>query len=101
MHQNSSGVVDHILNDLLGGENLVYLSSDATGQPWPGTEGFFGVLLEIVFNGNDTFLEKSFDFGLTVLPSDENGRKEINVSDQTTDIPPLAAGVSPTHQPSM
>ena len=30
--QDPSGVVDHIVGDLLGGEDLVYLNGDVTGE---------------------------------------------------------------------
>ena len=65
--QDRSGVVDHVINDLLSGEDLVYLSSDATGKPWPGTERLLGVFLEILFNGEDALFEESLCFGLTVI----------------------------------
>lgn len=77
MFQDSSSIVDHIIDDLPGGKNLMYLSGDATGQPWPGTERIFGVLLEIVFDGNDTLFEKSFGFGLTVVLPDSERRSML------------------------
>ena len=65
--QDRSGVVDHIFNDRLGREDLVYLSSDTTREPRPGTERLLGVLLEILFDGDDALFKESFGFGLTVL----------------------------------
>ena len=67
MLQDPSSVVDHIIDDLLGGEDLVYLGSNATGKPWPGTERLLGVLLEILFDWDDTLFEECFGFGLTVI----------------------------------
>ena len=55
MLQDPSGVVDHIVNDLLCREDLVYLSRDATGDPWSGTDEIFGVLLEVIFDWDDGF----------------------------------------------
>jgi len=67
MLQDRSGVVNHIIDDLLSGEDLVYLSSDATGKPRPGTERLLWVLLEILFDGEDALFKESFGFGLTVI----------------------------------
>jgi hypothetical protein len=36
--QDPSGVVYHIIDDLLGGEDLMNLSGDPTGEPWSGAE---------------------------------------------------------------
>ena len=74
MLQDPSSVIDHIIDDLLCGKDLVYLSSNATSEPWPGTEGFLGVFLEVLFVGNDTLFEESFGFGLTVILPDEKDR---------------------------
>ena len=71
MFRDPSGVVDHIFNDLLGGEDFVYLSGDATGRPWPGLEIILGVLLEVVFYGDDALSEEGFGFGLTVVLPDD------------------------------
>jgi len=71
MLQDPSGVVDHIFDDLLGGEYLLYLSGDATSEPWSGTEGLFGVFLEVVFDWDDTLFEEGLGFGLTVILPDK------------------------------
>ena len=65
--QDPSSVVDHPFDDLLGRENLVYLSGDATGEPWSGTEKIFWVLLEVFLDWHDALIEESFGFGLTVV----------------------------------
>ena len=98
MLQDLSGVVDHIIDDLLGGENLVYLSSDATGEPRPGIEGILGVALEVFFDGEDTSLEESFGFGLTVILPDKTNEKQINTLNQTAAFP--ERGEFPTYQSS-
>jgi len=58
----------------------LYLSGNATGEPWPGTEGLFGVLLEVVFDWDDTLFKEGFGFGLTVILPD----KKISVLNLTT-----------------
>jgi len=78
MLQDPSGVIDHIVDDLLCGEDFVYLSGDATGEPWPGTERLFGVLIEVILVWDDALLEKRFGFGLTVvLPDEESGHRMV------------------------
>lgn len=71
MFQDPSGIIDHILDDLLGGEDFAYLSGDATGKPWPRLERILGVFLEVVFYGDDALFEEGFGFGLTVVLPDE------------------------------
>jgi hypothetical protein len=75
--QDPSGVADHVIDDLLGWEDLAYLSGHAAGEPWPGAEELFGVLLDVVFDGEDTLLEESFGFGLTIVLPDEKLNKSI------------------------
>lgn len=65
--QDPSGLVDHIINNPLGREDLLYLSCDATGEPWSGTKRLFWVLLEVIFDWHNPLFEKSFGFGLTVV----------------------------------
>jgi hypothetical protein len=65
--QDPSSIIDHVLNDLLSREDLLYLSSDATGEPRSGTERLFGVLLEIIFDWDNTLFEESFSFSLAVV----------------------------------
>ena len=95
MLQDLGRVVDHIIDNLLSREDLVYLSSNATSEPWPGTEGFLGVFLEVLFVGNDTLFEESFGFGLTVILPDEKGSIPSNKLSVISRI-----GVSATYQSS-
>ena len=67
-----SGFVDHIFNDLLSREDLVYLSGDATGKPRSGAERLFRMLLEVVFVWYNTLVKESLDLRLTVLLPDRN-----------------------------
>ena len=76
MFQDPSGVVDHILDDLLGGEDFAYLSGDATSKPWPGLERILGVFLKVVFYGADALFEESSGFCVTVVPPDERKKKK-------------------------
>jgi hypothetical protein len=64
--QDPSRIVNHVIDDLLSGENLAYLSGDATGEPWSGLDRIFGVLLEVVFDWDDTLLEESLGLSLTL-----------------------------------
>ena len=75
--QDPSGVADHVIDDLLRWEDLAYLSGDTAGEPWPGAEELFGVLLDVVVDGEDTLLEESFGFGLAVVLPDEKLIKSI------------------------
>ena len=65
--QDPRGVIDHIIDDLLSGEDLAYLNSCATGGQRPGAGRLLRMLLEVDFVGDDTSLEKSFGFGLTII----------------------------------
>ena len=66
-----SGIVGHIFDNLLGGENFVYLSSDTTSEPWSGAKKLFGVFLEIVFNREDTSVKEGLGLSLAVILPDE------------------------------
>ena len=61
-----SGIVGHIFDNPLGGEDFVYLSSDATSEPWSGTKKLFGVFLEIVFDREDTLIKEGLGLSLAV-----------------------------------
>lgn len=77
MFQDPSRIANHILDDLLGGEDFVDLCSDASGEPRSGAERVFGVLLEIVFDWKNTLLEESLGLGLAVvLPMQTNQRPD-------------------------
>lgn len=65
--QDPSRIVNHVIDDLLSGEDLVYLGSDTTSEPWSGTDRLFRVLFEIVFYWDDTLLEESLGFSLTIF----------------------------------
>ena len=69
--QNPRRVDDHVFDDLLGGKDLAYLGGDATGEPWSGAERVLGVLLQVVFDWNDTSRKESFGFSLTVVLPDQ------------------------------
>ena len=66
MLQDPSRIVNHVIDDLLSGEDLAYLSGDATSEPWSGLDRIFRVLLEVVFHWDDTLLEESLGFSLTL-----------------------------------
>ena len=66
-----SGIVGHIFDNLLGGEDFVYLSSDTTSEPWSCTKKFFGVFLEIVFDREDTLIKEGLGLSLAVVLPDK------------------------------
>lgn len=96
MLYDRGGVVDHILDDLLGREDLSYLSGNPTGEPRPRTERLLGVLLEVLFDRDDTLFEESLGFGLTIILPNE---KQINTRSGgrgASDIPIVNIG-APDH----
>ena len=81
LHDRSS-IVDHIFDNLLGGEDLVYLSSDATSEPWSGTKKLFGVLLDVIFDGEDTLVKEGLGLSLAVILPDEKKGTDSGSTDK-------------------
>ena len=72
----------------------MYLGSDAASEPWPGAEGFLRVLLEVLFDRDDTLFEKSFGFSLAVILPEE---KTNNISTLNQATSPLKSTESFQH----
>ena len=81
LHDRSS-IVDHIFDNLLGGEDFVYLSSDTTSEPWSGTKKLFGVFLEIVFDREDTLIKEDLGLSLAVILPDEKKATDSKSTDK-------------------
>ena len=82
MLYDHGGIVDHIFDNLLGGEDLVYLSSDATSEPWSGTKKLFGVLLDVIFDGEDTLVKQGLGLSLAVILPDEKKGTDSGSTDK-------------------
>ena len=85
MLHDRSGVVGHIFDNLLGGEDFVYLSSDTTSEPWSGAKKLFGVFLEIVFDREDTLVKEGLGLSLAVILPDEKKKKQRILSQPTSE----------------
>ena len=77
-----SGIVGHIFDNLLGGEDFVYLSSDTASEPWSGTKKLFGVFLEIVFDREDTLIKEDLGLSLAVILPDEKKATDSESTDK-------------------
>ena len=71
MLHDHGGIVDHIVDNLLGGEDFAYLSSDATSEPCSRTSKLFGVFLEIVVDREDTLIKEGLGLSLAVVLPDK------------------------------
>lgn len=67
MLQDPSSVINHILDDPLSGENLMYLGGNTSREPRPGSKGLLWVLLKVVLDWDDTLLQEGFGLGLFVV----------------------------------
>ena len=80
MLHDHGGIVDHIVDNLLGGEDFAYLSSDATSEPCSRTNKLFGVFLEIVVDREDTLIKEGLGLSLAVVLPD---KKKVTGSGST------------------